>query len=427
MSKIASAVIITRDPAVEGLSQRLTAEGLRVRMVVGYLDALQQTVDFDGAVAVLDCELPREESFDTYKLLHGTLSVPTLMLVPDGGSWQSAEDPYGSPLDDYASKSASVEEIVLRLKAMMLRAGYGLPAPPSPAEASTAAEEKDETERGKTIAVFSVKGGVGKTTIAVNLAVGLVKLFQARTLIVDADLWFGDVGILLNVGSGNSMWDLCEKDEPDIVALRKAVAQHESGVSVLLRPWDVTSVEKMDTTRIAKILRMYQLLFDYVIIDMQPVVDELNLQILDAADRILLVTTPEIGAAANSSRFMEIAGSLGYTSKTSLIVNRFNFGIGIDRIQERLKTEVAGRVVSAGHKVVDAATRGTSLLVLDPDQKDQVTRDMTRIVELVTGQSCPQSKTQSTKWLGHVLGKRSGREPKAQPNKLVGSALEASS
>src|SRR5450759_1388966 len=304
MSEVASAVIITRDPALKGLSQRLVAEGFNTKTVGGYPDVLNQMEGLGGAVAVLDCELPQDESFELYKLLHGTKAVPTIMLVPASGFWQSKDDPYGSQLDDYAPKSAKFEELVLRLKAMMLRAGYGLPAPPSPAEASTAAEEKDETERGKTIAVFSVKGGVGKTTIAVNLAVGLVKLFQARTLIVDADLWFGDVGILLNMGSGNSMWDLCEKDEPDIVALRKAVAQHESGVSVLLRPWDVTSVEKMDTTRIAKILRMYQLLFDYVIIDMQPVVDELNLQILDAADRILLVTTPEIGAAANSSRFM---------------------------------------------------------------------------------------------------------------------------
>ncbi len=424
MSKVASAVIITRDLVLEGLSQRLVAEGLEVRTAAGYSEVLQQTADSAGVVAILDCELPRDESFDLYKLLHGTRTVPTLMLVPEGGSWQSIDDPYGSALDDYASKSASLEEIVLRLKAMMLRAGFRLPAPPPSAQPPVTTKAIDEPHTGKSVAVFSVKGGVGKTTIAVNLAVGLVKLFQARTLIVDADLWFGDVGILLNVAAGKSIWDLCEKDEPDIVALQKAVVQHESGVWVLLRPWDVTSVEKMEIARIPAIIQMYRTLFDYVIVDMQPAVDELNLQILDGSDSILLVTTPEIGATANSSRFMQITESLGYTNKTSLIVNRSNFGIGIERIEERLKTQVAGRVVSAGHKVVDAATRGTSLFVLDPDQKDQVTRDMAHVVEMVAGRTCPQ-KTQSKKWLGGMLMKRSASESKAQSKKWVGSTAEA--
>lgn len=428
MSEAGSAIIITRDPSLERLSERLVAEGLIARTIGGNPDVLRQAMDSDGVVAVLDCELPQEESFEIYRQLHGTRSVPTLMLVPNGGSWQSMEDPYGSLLDDYASKSASVEEVVLRLKAMMLRAGYRLPAPPPvPAPAMVrATQEADQPDMGKIVAVFSVKGGVGKTTIAVNLAVGLVKLFRARTLVVDADLWFGDVGILLNVVNGNSIWDLCEKDEPDIVALRKAVAQHESGVSVLLRPWDVTSVEKMDLTRVPRILQMYRTLFDYIIVDMQPAVDELNLQILDAADRILLATTPEIGAIANSSRFMQIAESLGYTNKTSLIVNRSNFGIGIERIQERLRTEVAGQVVSAGHKVVDAATKGTSLFVLDPDQKDQVTRDMTHIVELVAGRPCPEV-SKPKKWLGSMLTKRSGSESKVRSNGWVGSPAEAGS
>jgi Flp pilus assembly CpaE family ATPase len=425
MNQIASVVVITRDHALAGLSQKLIAEGIHPRTAHDYLGVLEQVKGLDAYVAVLDCELPKEESFQLYKLLHGTHAVPTLMMVPEGSYWESKEDPHGFPLDDYAPKHADTEELVLRLKAMMLRAGYRLPGLPTSADV-VPQEEKDESQQGETIAVFSVKGGVGKTTIAVNLAVGLVKLFQTRTLIADADLWFGDVGILMNVGAGNSVWDLCEKSEPDLVALQQAVAQHESGTSVLLRPWDVKAVEKMDTTQIAKILRMYRGLFDYVVIDMQPCVDELNLQILDDADKIFLVTTPEIGAIANTCRFMEIAGSLGYTNKISLIVNRANFGIGMERIQERLKTKVAGRVVSAGHKVVDAATRGTSLFVVDPDRKDKVTQDMARIVELVTGRPCPEAKAHK-KWLGRVLEKRSADQPKAPAANWMGHALEAGS
>lgn len=393
MKRTPSVLIVTRDEELTGLAERVRAEQISAVTAADRAEVEARLAAGGNWIAVLDAGLPPEETFQIYRLLHGQPPVPTLLVIPEAIYWQFALDSNRSVSDDYTLKPARPDELVFRLKAMILRSGLDLPASAPVPRAHL--PEKTGLRNGKVVTVFSVKGGVGKSTIAVNLAVGLRKLFGLSTLIADTDLWFGDVGILLNVVSRNSLSDLCDATEPDIAALQKAVAVHRSGVEVLLRPWDVTAVERLETARIVNILRVCRALYDYVVVDMQPALDELNLQILDVADKILLVTTPEISATANTARFLEIADSLNYTHKISLIVNRSNFGIGIDHIQTGLKTPVAGRVVSAGHVVVDAAIKGCSLFEADPEMTERITQDMSRVVELVAEREYAQQKTPS--------------------------------
>ncbi|HEY8478029.1 MAG TPA: hypothetical protein VIN09_14300, partial [Chloroflexota bacterium] len=171
--------------------------------------------------------------------------------------------------------------------------------------------------------------------------------------------------------------------------------QHRSGVSVLLRPPDPLLVEKLDPDSVARAIATYKVLFDDVIVDTRPSFDEATLKILDAADRILLVTTPELSACHNTARFLGIAESLGYSHKLTLIVNRANSGIDMEALQETLGMTVSAKIVSAGRIVVDAASQGIPLFLKDPDLDMQITKDLAHLVEIVAGKelpSRPQSK-----------------------------------
>jgi Flp pilus assembly CpaE family ATPase len=154
---------------------------------------------------------------------------------------------------------------------------------------------------------------------------------------------------------------------------------------VLLRPSDLASAEKVRVEQVARAVSSYQALFDHVIVDTHPSLDELNLLLLDAADRILLVTTPEISAIHHTSRFLEVAGALNISHKLALVLNRAGSGIRARELESQLGFPVAASVVSAGRAVVEAATNGKTLFEQDPTEAGEITRDLGRLVEFVAG------------------------------------------
>src|SRR5581483_6100885 len=211
-----------------------------------------------------------------------------------------------------------------------------------------------------------------------------------KTLLVDADLWFGDVGVLLNLASRKSVFDISAEEDTNLGVLQQVLVQHSSGTHLLLRPPDLSTAEKIRSDIVVSAISSYRALFDYVIVDTHPTLDELNLQILDVADRIIMITTPEISAVHHTSRFLEVSGALGISNKLSLVLNRANSGIRLAALEEQLGMAIAGTVVSAGRAVVEAANHGVSLFDHDPGEEAEVTRDMARIVELVAGHPRPE-------------------------------------
>jgi pilus assembly protein CpaE len=303
-------------------------------------------------------------------------------------------------LEERVTNQAQALELALRVKALMLRAGYAVPTrklevvqPATPAPAQSASEIHDDSPtQGKVVAVFSVKGGAGKSTIAVNLAVGLAQMFRRKTLLVDADVWFGDVGVLLDLKSGRSLADICDGDDVDLFGLPKAVTPHASGISILQRPHNPVTVEKLNPRVVARTITTYKSLYEYVLVDTGPSLDDINLQILDAADHILLVATPELTAIHNCSRFLVLSETLGYSDKISLVLNRANSGIDSDAIVQTLQVPIMSRIVSSGRLVVEAANAGKSIMQMDPLQKEPITQDFARLVELVVGQPRPDQQ-----------------------------------
>src|SRR4029077_2972369 len=104
-------------------------------------------------------------------------------------------------------------------------------------------------------------GGSGKSTIAINLSTGLAGMYSFKTLLVDANLSFGDLGVLLNLTSTRSSFDGCGTDDPDLFALPKAVVQPPSPASVLLRPPDPLSVEKIKLRSFVDAIERYRSLY----------------------------------------------------------------------------------------------------------------------------------------------------------------------
>jgi pilus assembly protein CpaE len=188
----------------------------------------------------------------------------------------------------------------------------------------------------------------------------------------------------MNAPAKQSLFDTLVSGDFEPADLRRALVHHDSGVYLLLRPDDPSVAERLDPGLVTRAIASCRATFDFVIVDTPPTLGEMTLQILDVAQQILLVTTPELAAVHNSARFLRIADAIGYASKISIVLNRANSGIPTELLEEHLALSARVTLPSAGRLVVDAANRGVPLMaVSELDGNDEMMRGLLELIELV--------------------------------------------
>ena len=211
----------------------------------------------------------------------------------------------------------------------------------------------------RVITVFSAKGGVGKTAISTNLAVAIKDGRSARVLLMDGDLQFGDAAVWLGLAPRIGIVELLESGgADDEMAIRSAVQEHESGVHVLLPPTDPSVTELVSPSAIRTLIETLRRMYDYVVIDTHTSYEDETLAMLDAADDILLVITPEVSVVRNTQTFLRICDSLGYAHKLIAVLNRANTGIRLDQLPDGIRKLVEVEAVSDGRTVVYSVNMG---------------------------------------------------------------------
>lgn len=228
------------------------------------------------------------------------------------------------------------------------------------------------SERGKIIAVFSPKGGTGCTVVAVNLALALQKLQEGQNkqvVLMDASFQFGDVGVMMNLQASRSIADLASHmKELDQDVIESTFMAHVSGVKCLLAPPSPEMADLVLPDHIPAILGELKRHFDYIVVDTWSFLNDLVLNVLDSADRILLLTTPDIPSLKNTKFFFDVTDALEYPKeKILLVLNKIDrtSRITAKDIAESLKHEVSGQIALDGRSVAQSVNRGTPLVLAD--------------------------------------------------------------
>jgi pilus assembly protein CpaE len=229
---------------------------------------------------------------------------------------------------------------------------------------------KAGTSKGasRMITVFAPKGGVGKTTIAFNLAVAAAGL-GVHTVLVDGSIQFADLRALLHVpDDAPSMLDL-PTDRVAEVDLEDVLWRDPSGVDVLLAPPRVELAEMVLARDLGKTLSLLRRLYDVVIVDCGVALDEVTLSLLDHADTILEIVTYDGTTIRNTVAMAETFAKIGYPpDKIRYLVNRADASAGIDPadLVKALDREPEYRVRSEGNIVGPASNRGQAFVTSDP-------------------------------------------------------------
>jgi len=238
------------------------------------------------------------------------------------------------------------------------------------------------------IAVFGPKGGVGRTTLAVNLAVAAATELGQRTCLVDGSFQFGDIGVLLNLNPKNkSIADLIpelEVGEPE--SLDTFLIKHSAGINVLLAPPSPEMAELITPPITKRMLEALRASHDLVIVDCMSTFNDTTLAILDIADSVLTMLSLEITSIKNIRLFLEVAEQLGYgPEKVRLVLNRADssLGIRVADVEHSIGRRVDHTIVSDGRSVVYALNRGVPFFL--SNREAQVSQDVLRLAQAVVG------------------------------------------
>jgi pilus assembly protein CpaE len=223
------------------------------------------------------------------------------------------------------------------------------------------------------ISVHGPKGGVGTTTIAVNLAVAMYQQTGGRVALMDGSLLSGDVGVAMNIANENSIADVvAHLREIDADLLNSTLVKHASGIWVLPAPSELERAEQINGEETSAVLTGLRQHFDIVVADTSSRPDEHLLAALDQSDAVLVVCTPEIASLKNAARFLALAHELGYgDEKLKLTINRLSSqgSIPLRDIEANLRHKMAFGLPSDGIPVIEALNAGEPVVIMRPNAR----------------------------------------------------------
>ena len=246
-----------------------------------------------------------------------------------------------------------------------------------------------ETGRlGRIVSFVSNKGGVGKSTMAVNAACGLAVRHPQRVLLVDASLQMGVCASLLDLTATTSLSDVVrEKDRLDETLIRQLAMPHSSGLHLLAAPADAVEAGDIDDEVMSRILTLARHTYDFVIVDTFPMLDRAIVAVLDLSDRAYVVVENVVPTVLGAVKLVEVLRSLGLSNERQRVVlNRYTTlpgSVNPADVANRLGHAV-DHVIPFDKGIVVAANTGEPY-VLRPSRFFGCGRQLRRLVDDIDG------------------------------------------
>ena len=232
---------------------------------------------------------------------------------------------------------------------------------------------------GKTILVFSAKGGCGKTTLSVNLAQALALDPDTSVCIVDFDLQFGDVAVALQVEPTKNISNILNVNNIDQLSLKSVLQSRDTNFDLLLAPNNPADVERINSALAAAVINNLKLMYDYIVIDSPPAFTDVILKSFDLADAYLLLTTLDMPAIKNLRVSLQTLHALGLPEKFGFIVlNRSNSKAGLTA--EDVESAIERKIFAKIPDSIDVpATTNRGLTIVKKHPRHKVSKEIYRV------------------------------------------------
>lgn len=247
--------------------------------------------------------------------------------------------------------------------------------------------EVSAIKKSQVVAVYSNKGGVGKTAVASNLAVELSKLTRDKVALVDLNMPIGDVTTFLDVKPGIDIAEIVNNADVDNKEfIKEACCRYkDTSLYVMAEPQSIEQSRSLTPNQVVKLFQCLRNAFSYIVVDMGTNVDKLNMSILEQSDFILLVTVINLPLIRNCQRCLDLFKGLGFPdNKTKIIVNRYleNDEITVDDVEKALNKKVYWKLPNNYYTMMSSINKG--IPVSEVNENSNITESFTQLASKIT-------------------------------------------
>ena len=358
----AKILVVDDDPNVQRLLQyTLKQEGYEVVVASDGAEGFRLWDQESPDLILLDVMLPKLDGYQVATKIRTeegtTTHVPIIMLTAEREVEQKVRG-LRAGADDYLIKPFHPAELIARIKSLLARF--------APRDALVG-----RPPLGRVHALYGAKGGVGTTTIAINAAIALHRELGRKVALVDGNLQFGDHRVFLDLGlDKKSIVDIVTAPTIDQDLVRQVVVKHDSGIDLLLAPPSPETAELVTPEHLPIIVDHLRGLYDYILVDIDKRLDDVNLAILEVADTMFVVMTADLSCLKNVRLVLETIGHLGYESqKVQLVLNRSNAftGINVKNAEGALKRTIDHQIVNEYRGAISALNTGAPFMFTKAD------------------------------------------------------------
>ena len=303
----AKILVVDDDPNVQRLLQyTLKQEGYEVVVAGDGAEGFRLWGAEAPDLILLDVMLPKLDGYQVATKIRteeGTTGhVPIIMLTAEREVEQKVRG-LRAGADDYLIKPFHPAELMARIKSLLARF--------APRDTLVG-----RPPLGRVLALYGAKGGVGTTTIAINAAIALHRELGRKVVLLDGNLQFGDHRVFLDLGlDRKSIVDVVTAPTIDQDLIRQVLVKHDSGVDLLLAPPSPETAELVTPEHMPAIIDQLRGLYDYILIDIDKRLDDVNLGVLEVADTMFVVMTADLSCLKNVRLVLETIGHLGYEAE----------------------------------------------------------------------------------------------------------------
>ena len=341
------------------------------------MEAVALTKRLRPDIVLMDINMPVMDGIEATRIISVEAPMSTVVILSVQGEQEYLREAMAAGARNYLVKPFSVDELI-----NTIRKTHDLETQRRARIMPIVAPQR---KLGQIITVFSTKGGVGKTTIATNLAAELSKKPNYSVVLVDLDLQFGDIAIMLDTVPIRTIADIAREEEVDSEIVEACLFTHDTGIRMLPSPLRPEQAEIVTGRHVEAILCLLAESFDFIVIDLPQGLGDVSLTAMDAADTICLVTSLELPAIKNASICLEIMDALGYEEdKVKLVVNRSSREIGVDinEMEKTLKRTVDIHIPSDGRLVVQSVNKGVPFVISNPNARVSLAvKDLAKAVD----------------------------------------------
>ncbi len=358
----AKILVVDDDPNVQRLLQyTLKQEGYDVVVAGDGAEGFRQWGAEAPDLILLDVMLPKLDGYQVAAKIRseegGSAHVPIIMLTAEREVEQKVRG-LRAGADDYLIKPFHPAELLARIKSLLARF--------APRDALLA-----RPPMGRVLAFYGAKGGVGTTTIAINAAIALHRELGRKVCLVDGNLQFGDHRVFLDLGlDRKSIVDIVTSPSMDSELIRQIMVKHDSGVDLLLAPPSPETAELVRPEHLPYITSQLATMYDYIVVDVDKRLDDVNLGVFEAAETVFVVMTADLSCLKNVRLILETMSHLGYPQgKVQLVLNRSNAftGINVKNAEGALKRTIDHQVVNEYRGAISALNSGAPFMFTKAD------------------------------------------------------------